>query len=542
MFRQLQQALFLLLSLLLCATLAYAQTEADAVQPEVQPEEQPEADAEQRVIRNIRIYRADPYTQEQTEGSSWKSFTNNYHITTREQVVRTQLLFKEGEVLDEELLKASERSLRGFKFINKVEVLVVPVDEHNVDVEVRTKDAWSLVAGLDIKGGGGLAMVSAHLMELNLLGYGKKLYIDAIYENDVGTTMKYGYSDYQLFNTRWITTATYKNGPLIESFMIQARLPLFSPDSRWAYGTSAYKGDSIIRRFEDGEESDRFASEQVQLSGYVKRSFGERFKKTNMKLALNYKTVDYLTLGTATLEPPPPDQANVTPSVSLSTEDISWDKFSYINKMGITEDYWLGLRYGGKLGYGIPLEDGFELWDTRLHASNNTAFVHKQLLKLRGNVSSEVVRNTIVTASARYYKKFSRHTVATRLSTKLGYELDSSKQFSLGANSGLRGYPARQFTGERQLLMNLEDRQFWGSVSIGPKIEVGTVLFVDSGNVWKEEEEVDLNDMNWSTGFGFRLGFSNLPKQPIFRIDFGWSVDYEGENNFAVTVGQEQHF
>ena len=149
---------------------------------------------------------------------------------------------------------------------------------------------------------------------------------------------------------------------------------------------------------------------------------------------------------------------------------------------------------------------------------------------------------TIVTASARYYKKFSRHTVATRLSTKLGYELDSSKQFSLGANSGLRGYPARQFTGERQLLMNLEDRQFWGSVSIGPKIEVGTVLFVDAGNVWKEEEEIDMDELNWSTGFGFRLGFSNMPKQPIFRIDFGWSVDYEGDNNFAVTIGQEQHF
>lgn len=533
MLRQLQYVLILLVSLLLCATLAYAQTEADG--------EQPEADGEQRRIREIRIYRADPYTQEQAEESSWKSATNRYHITTREQVVRTQLLFKQGDVLDEELLKASERSLRAFKFLNKAEVTVVPVDEQNVDVEVRTKDAWSLVPGLDVKGGGGLATVSAHLMELNFLGYGKKLYVDALYESDVGTTMKYGYSDYQLFNTRWVSTATYKNGPLIESFMIQARLPLFSPDSRWAYGTSAYKGDTIIRRFEDGEESDRFGSEQVQLNGYVKRSFGPRFKKTNLKLALNYKKADYFTLGAATTVPPPPDQANVTPSVGLDTENIKWAKYTRLNKMGITEDNWLGIRYGGKLGYGIPVEDGFELWETRVFASNNTAFAHKQLLKLIGNVSSEVVRNTIVLAAARYYKKFPGHTVATRLSTKLGYELDSSKQFTLGADSGLRGYPARQFTGEKLLLMNLEDRQFWGSVAIGPKIEVGTVLFVDSGNVWKKEEEVDLDDMNWSTGFGFRLGFSNLPHQPIFRIDFGWAIDGE-DNDFAVTIGQEQQF
>jgi len=527
MLRQLQQALILPVSLLMCASLVYAQTEPDG---------------EQRRIRQIRLYIADPYTEEQAEESSWAGFTNRFHITTRESVVRTQLLFKEGDVLDEELLKSSERSLRGFKFLNSAEVSVVPVDEHSVDVEVHTRDAWSLTPGLDIKGGGGLSTVSVHLMELNLLGYGKKLFVEATEESDVGTTMKYGYSDYQLFNTRWITTATYRNGPLIESFLIQARLPLYSPDSKWAYGTSAYKGDSIVRRFEDGEESDRFAKEQVQLDGYVKRSFGERFKKTTLKIALNYKKADYSTLGSATTEPPPPDQANVTPSVSLDKENIKWDKFTYINKMGITEDYWLGLRYGGKLGYGIPVEDGFELWDTRLHASNNTIFAHKQLLKLKGNVSSEVVRNTIVTGSARYYKKFSGHTVATRLSTKLGYELDSSKQFTLGADSGLRGYPARQFTGERLLLMNLEDRQFWGSVAVGPKVEVGTVLFVDAGNVWKEEQEADLDDMNWSTGFGFRLGFSNMPKQPIFRIDFGWSIGSEDDNNFAVTVGQEQQF
>ena len=162
------------------------------------------------------------------------------------------------------------------------------------------------------------------------------------------------------------------------------------------------------------------------------------------------------------------------------------------------------------------------------------------MLKFYANVSSEVVRNTIVSAAARYYKGFSGHTVATRFSTTLGYDLDSSVQFKLGADSGLRGYPARQFTGDKRLLMNLEDRQFWGNISIGPKIDIGSVVFVDAGNVWKEEEEIDLADLNWSTGFGVRLGFANLPGQPILRIDLGWAIG--GEDNFAVTVGQEQQF
>lgn len=524
------QVLILLAGIFWCPTSTIAQ--------EVIAQEQP--GAEQRRIREIRIYRDTVYTDEQAEKSRWASTVNRYHIVTRESVIRTQLLFKEGDILDEDLLEASERSLRGFKFLNSVEVKAVPVDAHTVDVVVRTRDAWSLTPGLDIKGGGGLSTVAVHLMELNLLGFGKKLFVEGVYESDVGTTWKTGYSDYQLFGSRWTGILKYSNGPLIESFFAQARLPLYSPDSKWSYGMSAYTADSIIRRFEDSEESSRFASDQVQAEAYVKRSFGPRYQKTNLKLKLNYKNIDYSDLGAETTEPIPPDQANVTPSVTVDKENIEWAKFTYLNKMGITEDNWLGLRYGGTLGYGIPVEDGFELWDTRLFTKYNTTFTNKQLIKLKGDVSSEVVRNTIVLASARYYRKFSRHTVATRLATKLGYDLDETRQFKLGGDSGLRGYPARQFTGEKLVLMNLEDRQFWGKSRFGLPIDLGTVVFVDAGNAWKEDEDIDLAELNWSTGFGFRIGFSNLPKQPIFRLDFGWGLN--GEDDFAITFGQEQQF
>jgi hemolysin activation/secretion protein len=70
-----------------------------------------------------------------------------------------------------------------------------------------------------------------------------------------------------------------------------------------------------------------------------------------------------------------------------------------------------------------------------------------------------------------------------RFKTNIGYDLDSSEQFQLGANSGLRGYPARQFTGQKLMLINIEDRQFWGDFSLGPKVALGSVVFLDAGNV-----------------------------------------------------------
>lgn len=75
--------------------------------------------------------------------------------------------------------------------------------------------------------------------------------------------------------------------------------------------------------------------------------------------------------------------------------------------------------------------------------------------------------------------------------------------------------------------------------SFEPKIALGTVVFMDSGNVWKEDEAIELNDLNRSTGAGLRIGLSKLPKQPIIRIDFGWAT---GDDEFAVTIGQEQYF
>jgi hypothetical protein len=453
--------------------------------------------------------------------------------------VRNQILVKEGDVLDTEILESSERKLRVFKFLNKAAITVIPVDDETVDVEVVVKDAWSLEPGVNVNGGGGLATVTGHLIEFNLLGYGKKAYAEGTYENDVGTTWKLGYSDYQILNSHWVGSTTYSTGPLVESFYAQAQLPLYSPDSKWSFGGAGTKSDRIVRLFEDGDESSRFDKDRVQLNAFAKRSFGPRFKKTTLSLKHDYQKEYLSDLGSETTEPLPPDQENLTPTVGINTGKSSFVKKIYINKMGGTEDMWLGHKYGGRAGYGIPLGDGFDLWDVRTFVFKNMKFAHDQLLFLDAMVSSEVERNTFVNAKVRYYKKFARHTVATNFKMNFGYELDSSKQFQLGADSGLRGYPARAFSGDRLGLINLEDRQFWGDFSVGPKIALGTVVFVDAGNVWKRDQSIDLDDLNWSTGFGFRIGMSNLPRQPIMRVDFGWAI---GENEFAVTLGSEQQF
>jgi len=502
---------------------------------------QPASDAESRRIREIRFFISDVYTEEELQESSWAKSVNKFHMTTRESVIRSQILFSKGDVLDIDLIEQSERRLRRFAFLNKAQITVVPVDDQSVDIEIRTHDAWSLVPGLTFGGGGDLYTVNAELNELNLLGYGKTAFVEGNYQSDIEDwTIRSGYRDPQVFSSRWVGSATYTNGPLVEAFFVSAKKPLYSIDSEWSFGGHAYVADKIIRRFEEGEESSRFGKDQITVLGRVKRAFGERYEKTTANLSLQYLKNDFSVLDSATTEPPPPNQANVTPLVGVSKNSTSsWEKYTYLDKMGLLEDTRLGHSYGTHVGYGIPVEDGFELWDVGAFYASSKTFKHKQLLKTTLTISSEVVRKHIALAKLRYYKKYSGHTVATRFQVNYGSELDNLIQFTLGADSGLRGYPARKFTGEKLMLINLEDRQFWGEYRIGPKIALGTVVFVDVGNVWKEDEDVDLNDLNWSAGAGLRLGWSSLPHQPIFRIDFGWAL---GQDDFAVTVGSEQHF
>ena len=79
----------------------------------------------QRAIREISNTAEPIYPEETTARSSFKAFVVRNHPPTREWVVRNELLFKEGDILDKDLLVASERSsswtgssTRGFQDIH----------------------------------------------------------------------------------------------------------------------------------------------------------------------------------------------------------------------------------------------------------------------------------------------------------------------------------------------------------------------------------------------------------------------------------------
>ena len=104
-----------------------------------------------KTIRRIRIKTLDPFgpTVADTTARSltWVGNTGNKtHLTTREFVVRKNLLFKQGQTVDPVLLADNERLLREMPAIDDVSILLSPADPagDSVDITVVTKDVYSI--------------------------------------------------------------------------------------------------------------------------------------------------------------------------------------------------------------------------------------------------------------------------------------------------------------------------------------------------------------------------------------------------------------
>lgn len=489
-------------------------------------------------IREIRVVRGNVFTE--TEAVDYQIFriANLLHFTTHEAVVRREFLFAEGDVVDPELIDATERALRALEFINEAHVQVIPVDETTVDIHVFTHDAWTIVPGILFESGGGLTEVGITGTDTNLAGFGKKIWFEGVHKTDDGTRFAAGYKDPQVLGSRWTASTGFKTGPLVDSVDLSLVRPFYSPDTRWAYGGYANWREERVRLFDRGSEVSRILETHRFAQVFAARAFGQRFKKLTAELLFVYDDQEFEVLdGTST--PLPDDELTLTSSVGLFWRDESWVKDKHIRKMTLTEDIQLGFNVGGRIGRaGIPIPVGEEFWKFSGSYRHAFALAKRQYLFFTSEVSTEDDQNTIFRAGGTYYYKLIPwQTLALNIKFDRAWNLESSRQFTLGGESGIRGFEARRFNGNKSLLINAESR-IYSPIEI-LTVALGAVAFVDAGRAWERGSEINLEDLGTSAGFGLRLGFTRAPNEPTGRIDFGWPLTEDG---FAVTVGAEQQF
>ena len=99
----------------------------------------------QHYVNQIHIEALDVFDPKIPEYRNWAfRFLNKLHNKTNDSFIRRELLFHEGDIVDDDLLEETERNLRAQDFLGDVSVTQRLVSSDKVDIFVNTEDQWTL--------------------------------------------------------------------------------------------------------------------------------------------------------------------------------------------------------------------------------------------------------------------------------------------------------------------------------------------------------------------------------------------------------------
>lgn len=429
------------------------------------------------------------------------------------------------------LIEETERLLRAKHYLYDVSIRPSAVRDGVADIEVITRDTWSLDIGISASRAGGENKGRLSIKEENVLGTG--ILLGLSYTSDVdrsGTTFEI--ADSNLFGTRGTAAysyARYDDGNR-QSFSLQR--PFYALDARWAAGLNASESDGSDAVYNAGssvaEYRHRHQSAEVfggwspgLIAGWTRR----------YSIGLAHQDDDYeLDPAKTAPERLPSDLTLAGPFVRFELLEDAYRTDVNLNLIGRVEDFAMGLQARLQLGraltgmgstrdswvYSASLSDGFDVTQNSFLLAN---------LGASGRYA-ESSENPSLGAAARYYHRRGRHLVYyAALSADAVDDPDIPGPLQIGGDNGLRGYPLRYQSGERRVLFTLEARAYtdWYPFRL---FRVGGAVFYDTGRAWKGENQNTVN-AGWlrDVGFGLRLLSARTSKGNVLHADFAFPLD-----------------
>ena len=464
-------------------------------------------------INEVRILNRNIFdTSNPDEDKRLFRWANALHIRTRAGVIERILLFRAGERLSARLIEESERLLRGTGFLQDVEMRVVPVRDGLVDIEVITRDSWTIEPGLSLGRSGGENSRSVSLREYNLAGTGIQLGIGR------STDVDRSESDFQLagdrlFGSELAGSLVLSSNSDGERRGLRLARPFRALDSRWSAGVGVSRDDRIDSVYNAGEVASQYRHQQNLAEAYLGWSGG---------LAEGW--VRRYTVGVGAREdayglepgkaPParlPGDETLVAPFVRVDLIEDRFEKTSNLSQIGRPEFLAMGLAASVQIGQAMrslgstadPL-----LYQASLSRGFEPAPRHRLLAvaSVSGRLLDGQVDRQRVSARAQYFlPQTGRWLFYGSVSADAITRPGVADTLLLGGDNGLRGYPLRYQAGTRRALLTIEERYytdpFWWQL-----LRVGGAVFADLGRAWGGDN-INLLNPGWlgNVGVGLRL-------------------------------------
>jgi outer membrane protein assembly factor BamA len=467
------------------------------------------------------------------ENKSFFRLANQLHIKTLQTTVEQQLLFQRGDLYARKKLAESERLLRSRRYFYEVKIRPIAYRDGRVDVEVQTRDVWSLNPNFTVGRRGGANTLGIGIEELNLLGYGK--FISASVKSDVDRdTVSVAYQDPQLFGSRWTLAAGYGRNSDGHAKSLAVERPFYALDTTWSAGARWRDDKRIEPIYSLGAVAERYQVLQrggTMFMGWSRGEIGDWVSRFSTGVTYVDDTVTKISGSTLT----PTDATRLAyPWIGVQLLQDDFQTLKNFDQIGRTEDINLGWQASAQLGAatkafgsdrdalllvgalsrGITLgERSIALMDASLNANIN--------VNIDGKTNPPRENTAFISTSARYYFRQSPRYL---LFTNLRVDASTNTGLTLGGDNGLRGYPQRYQTGQGRWLFSTEQRVFtdWFPFRIA---RVGGAVFVDVGRTWgKTPFAATQRGLLADAGFGLRLGNARLGFNNVIHIDLAFPI------------------
>ncbi len=491
-------------------------------------------DAEWR-LGEIAIEASDIYSEEAAARNPLRGLANATHWRTRDAVIRREIWKRPGDRVDEAFAEELERNLRATGLFGSVQVSLRASDgDPGVrDLFVATRDRLSLNGGASASVVGDVASGGVSLGESNFLGMGDSVRF-SFFENDQGDSRGVAsYSDRYLAGT-W-TSAIADAGRTDDGDFYGVRLqrPFRFLADRFAWSASARDAAQDRDYFFLGDTVAEVPFQETSGSASATWRDGTRERFVTGGFLARHWTREY---GVARTAPGvgvrvPGDTASTFAGVAASWTNIdSFVKATRLDTLEFVQDIQVGTRvsveagatYRDELGGDARAQPTLSAAVDRTWAFGASTFASARVAGLARTVAGDAT-GWSTTGDLRLFQRAGKlHTLAAAATyIEASESEDLPVQLVLGEGNGLRGYPRQEFTGQRFLRVNVEDRIHPG-LALGA-LDFGAVVFADAG--WITARGEALGRPLTSVGFGLRIGSTELLGRGVIRVDVSFPLD-----------------
>lgn len=488
-------------------------------------------------IGEVRIDAQDIFdTADPKEDYRLFRWANRLHVQTRPGVIERALLFKPGDPVSARLIDETERILRANRYLYDVQIRPLAVHDGVVDIEVVTRDTWSLEPGIGASRQGGETSSGIQLREYNLLGTGVALGIGRW--NGVDRSS----SQFQVSKDRafggWTSLAyshaTNSDGRRDAASIVQ---PFYALDARWSAGLSASRDDRLESVYDAGEVVGRYRHREKQaelFGGWSTGLVDGWVQRLSLGVALQ-EDAYALEPGESAPAALPRDRRLVTPFVRYELLEDRYEKELNRNLIGQPEFFALGLAGRVQLGRASrSLGSSHDAWLYAASLSGGLRPDGDQTLivagRLAGEFSGGQARRQQFGLQSQYYVPQGRRWLffagaALDVATRPALE----DLLQLGGDNGLRGYPLRYQSGTRRAVFTLEER-FYTDLYVWRLFRVGGAAYLDVGRAWGGDF-VNRAHPGWlkDAGVGLRIVNARTAFSSVLHVDLAFPLDADAD-------------